>query len=155
MAELRDKLNRKVLHVQIVKHEGEKLLSNVRLVFQESLFVDNEIGWKDEIQAEVCWYNLPLIRTEVLSFIQAGRLWSDLPLSELAKTSFTGVWNLGKDYSTQRFEIEFKPLYHTPTKTDGFTVRVDINPNIWQEQEFATEYTSLVNVINDLQMSVL
>jgi hypothetical protein len=155
MAELRDTLNRKVLHVELEKQEAEKIFTNVKLVFQKQIFVDNNVGWIDEVQAELCWYKLKIVRSELVGFIDAAKCWSALSLSELAKTFFTGHWSLGSDFSTERFDIQFKPLSHTPTKTDGFTVCVDICfGNLWKTQEFSSDYTSLVNFIQDLSASL-
>lgn len=155
MAQLRDRSNKIILHVDVIKHEEENMVSNVRLVFQENVFVNDDAGWKDEIQAEICWYQLKLIKNEISNFIKSARDWTELPLSELAKKFFTGIWSLGTDYSTQRFKLEFKPLYHSPSKTDGFTVRIDIVSNFQKQQEFESDYTSLVNFINDLESECL
>lgn len=156
MAELRDRLNRTVLHLDLEKQEAEQIFTNVKLVFQKHIFVDNNIGWIDEVQAEICWYKLKIVRSELLSFIDAAKCWSALSLSELAKTFFTGHWNLGNNFSTERFDIQFKPLSYTPTKTDGFTVCLDITfGGLRKTQEFSSDYTSLVNFIQDLSTSLL
>lgn len=156
MAELRDGLNRTVLHVDLEKQEAEHLFANIRIVFQKHIFVDNNVGWIDEVQAELCWYKMKLIRSELISFIDAAKKWSELSLAELGKTFFKGRWMLGGNFSTERFDIEFKPSGHTPTKTDGFTVCVDISAgSLRKTQEFSSDYTSLVNFIQDLSAGVL
>ena len=156
MAELRDILNRTVLHVELEKLEAEQIFTNVKLVFQNYIFVDNNVGWIYEVQAEICWHKLRINRSELVNFIEAAKTWSELSLSELGKTFFTGHWSLGINYSTERFDIEFKPLSHTLTKTDGFTVCVDISfGKLRKTQEFSSDYTSLVNFIQDLSASVL
>jgi hypothetical protein len=155
MAELRDTLNRTVLHVDLEKSEPEQIFSTVKLVFQKHIFVDNTVGWIDEVQAEICWYKLKIVRSELIDFIEAATYWSELSLAELAKTFFAGSWSLGSNYSTERFNLELKPLSHTPTKTDGFTVFLDINfGKLWKTHEFSSDYTSLVNFIQDLSASI-
>lgn len=155
MAELSDRLNRTVLHLDVKASDAEYLFSDVRLVFQNRIFIDNRIGWIDDVQAELRWYKLAPGRAALNDFIDAAKQWMELSLAELAKTAFTNRWQLARNYSAERFSIEFKPLYHTPAKTDGFTVSLDIRSRtLRKEQEFSSDYTSLVNFIRDLSIDI-
>ena len=153
MAELSDYLNRTVLHVDFEKQDAERLFSNVKLVFQHRVFIDNSIGWINEIQSEVKWYKLQIDPAALVSFINAAKSWSELSLSKLSKTFFSGTWNLGT--AGDRFDIEFNPLAHALTKTDAFTVSLYIGSRkLWKKYDFPSDYTCLVDFIKDLSESI-
>jgi hypothetical protein len=123
MAELRDWLNRKVLHIDFLEHDNN---ANIRLVFQDEVFIDNTVGWQIQTQAEMIWYNMPLHTSGIQQFLQEAGEWLKLPLEELSKTYFSGTWDFsGVDES--RCTIEFGLYEQTPSKVDWFTVSLDIS----------------------------
>ena len=149
MAELRDWLNRKVLHIDIKEQHSLGSVSNVRLVFQIDSFIDNEVGWKTKAEGELRWYDFPLDISEVADFLSAARDWLGLPLNELGKTFFSGKWNWGTEDSN--FHLEFGPYSQTPSKTDWFTVSLEIASQVLQRVEtFHVDHSCLAIFVSGL-----
>jgi hypothetical protein len=125
MAELREWLNQKVLHIDIRNRQNTTLTADIRFVYQQDQFIDNGTGWKTQTQGEIRWYNFSLKHSEISDFVSTTKDWLALPIGELGKTFFSGTWNWSEGENT-KFEIEFGPYSQTPSKTDWFIVRLEI-----------------------------
>lgn len=126
IAEFRDWLNRTALHLDLRDDASEFTIGQIRIVFQKNRFVDNVVCWRDDVQAEIRLYNFFFSRSDIDEFVIAAKHWLELPLELLGSTHFSGKWRLGATESNQ-FNLEFRPYYSTPSKTDWFTVRVEIS----------------------------
>ncbi len=145
MAELRDWLNRKVLYLV---SDADAVL--VRLVFQNDVFIDNEIGWKVQKEAEVAWYNFDISQGSIDSFVSTAKAWLNLPLDELANTFFSGSWELGSNESV--FNIEFGLYEETPSKIDWFTVNIDIrHKNLSYSEKLHVDHSCFNNFVTELE----
>jgi hypothetical protein len=125
MAELREWLNQKVLHINIKARQNTSLIADVRFVYQKDQFIDDRSSWSTQPYGEIRWYNLVLNHSEISNFVNTTRGWLALPINELGKTFFSGTWNWSEEENS-KFEIGFGPYSQTLCKTDWFTVRLEM-----------------------------
>jgi hypothetical protein len=150
MAELRDWLNQKVLYIDLCGEGTDSPIGDLRFVFQKNIFIDNVVGWRDEIQAEIKLYKFLFCGEGINEFVTAAKHWLALPLNVLGSTFFSGKWSLGTGGNNQ-LDLEFERYYSTPSKTDWFNVKIAISSEVinWSEN-LHVDYTCLALFIEGL-----
>jgi|SRR5262245_23766047 len=134
MAELRDWLNRTVVHLDLHDAGSEFPFGDIRIVFQKEIFINNTVGWGNDVRAEIKVYNFCFSRHGIDEFVDAAERWLALPIALLGSTYFSGKWRFGANSS--QLNLEFQPYYQTPSKTDWFAVRIEIGSETlsWAEE---------------------
>jgi hypothetical protein len=150
MAEFRDWLNRKVLNLSFDQKSSEVLTGNIHIVFQQNIFIDNNIGWRDELKAEIKLYQFRFNQQAISEFVIAAKNWLKLPINELGSVYFNGKWSFGFGEDNQ-LDLDFQPYYSTASKTDWFNLSITIKSEalIWEE-EFHTDYSCLALFVEGL-----
>lgn len=150
MAEFRDWTNRIVLYIDVKEHKLEHSIGDIKVVFQKKVFIDNKIGWLNEVEAEVNFYDFYFSRANINEFVNSANNWLKLPIDKLGSTYFFGDWNLGIG-NKNILTLGFDKYYSTPSKTDWFTVTIDIKsvPLDWSIN-IHTDYSCLALFVDGL-----
>jgi hypothetical protein len=154
MAELHDRLNRRVLHINVLDKNQIPMTGDMRLVFQKNVFIDNVIGWRDETRAELRLYNFAYSSEGIGEFVTAAKRWLELPLNLLGSTFFSGQWSLGAGWEN-KLDLDFQLYKATPSKTDWFTVNISMkNEAITWSEAFHIDYTCLAILVEGLEAEI-